>query len=86
VPTPGELRGIRFPLALQGYDPDSVDAAYSAVVDAYEELYVAAGPAAIARAQERLGQRRLDPTGPVTTDAAGFDHVTGVGDEPAADR
>ncbi|MBW3662086.1 MAG: DivIVA domain-containing protein [Actinobacteria bacterium] len=67
VPTPGEIRAVRFPLALQGYDPDHVDVTFSALADAYEELYVAAGPAAIARAQERLEQRRLEVTEPPAT-------------------
>lgn len=75
VPTPGEIRAVRFPLSLQGYDPEHVDVTFSALADAYEELYVAAGPAAIALAQERLEQRRIDGT-----DAGATDRPTSAGD------
>lgn len=54
LPTPSEVRDVRFPLSLQGYDPEQVDVTLVGLADAYEALYLAAGPAAIARATERL--------------------------------
>lgn len=61
LPTPGQLRELRFPLRWEGYDPDVVDATLAAVIDAYEELYVAAGPAAVARATAAVRARRQRP-------------------------
>lgn len=60
LPSPVDVRRARFPLALQGYDPAHVDAYLDALATAYEELYFAAGPLAVARARERLATRRLD--------------------------
>lgn len=58
VPTPGEIRGLAFPLAWQGYDPEHVDVILADLADAYEELYLAAGPSAISRARARRAERR----------------------------
>lgn len=57
LPSPLDVRAARFPLAWQGYDPAHVDLYLDALATAYEELYFAAGPVAIARARERLATR-----------------------------
>lgn len=58
IPPPDAIRAAGFPLAWPGYDPAHVEALLAAVADAYEELYAAAGPDAIARARARLAQRQ----------------------------
>ncbi len=58
LPSPAQIRHTRIPLTFQGYDPDVVDATLDAIAEAYEELYLAAGPTAIARAEHRLAVRR----------------------------
>lgn len=58
VPTPDQIRSTGFPLAWPGYDAAHVDALLDAVAAAYEELYAAAGPEAIARARAGVVDRR----------------------------
>lgn len=67
IPTPAEVRDVRFPLALQGYDPEQVDVTLVALAEAYEALYLAAGPATIARATERLEGPLPQPEVPTQT-------------------
>lgn len=54
LPTPSEVGRVRFPLTLQGYDPEHVDVHLDALAAAYEALYLAAGPQIVAEAEERL--------------------------------
>ncbi len=57
LPAPVDVRQARFPLVWQGYDPTHVDLYLEALVNAYEELYVEAGPEVVARAREQLALR-----------------------------
>lgn len=57
MPTPSDVGRARFPLTLQGYDPEHVDMHLDAVAAAYEALYLAAGPQIVAQAEERLAAR-----------------------------
>lgn len=50
LPTPGAFRSRRFASTFRGYDPREVDAHLADLAEAYERLYLAAGPSVLARA------------------------------------
>lgn len=84
LPAPNDVARPSFPIAFQGYDPAAVDATLDALLVAYEELYVAAGPETRDRARRGAARRRgqaadAPTTAPATDPGADAQPIAAAG-------
>jgi DivIVA domain-containing protein len=62
LPAPADISRARFPQAMAGYDPATVDVTLDAVAAAYADLLAVAPPEVVARARARAERRTGRPS------------------------